>query len=117
MSSNHTSGEEPEDDRADQDPTFERFIMHYFEDSALWPIVVVIVGHLVALSSFTLLLAVRERKISAILGVTLLLYGSFAVLRWEYRKHGHLGIIALLLAITWTLSGLIAYLGHLYKFL
>lgn len=117
MSSNGAPGDPPEDDRSDQDPTLERFIMHYFEDSALWPIVVVIVGHLVALSSFTLLLAVRERKVSAMLGAALLVYGSFLVLRWEYRKHGHPGIFALLLAITWALSGSVAYLGHLYKFL
>ena len=117
MNSNNASDEPPEDDRADQDPTLERFIMHYFEDSALWPIVIVIMGHLVALSSFTLLPAVRDRKISAMLAAALLLYGSFLVLRWEYQKHGHLGIIALLLAVTWALSGLVAYVGHLYKFL
>jgi len=117
MTSSDAPGDPPEDDRSDQDPTLERFIMHYFEDSALWPIVVVIVGHLVAISSFTLLMAVRERKISAMLGGALLLYGSFLVLRWEYHRHGRPGIFALLLAITWILSGLIAYLGHLYKFL
>ena len=105
------------DDRADQSPTFERFIMHYFESSALWPIVVVVVGHAVALASFALLFAVRERKFSGIIAMAILLYGSFLALRWEYRKHGHAGIIAALLAITWILSALTAYFGHVYKFL
>lgn len=108
---------EAQDDRADQSPTFERFIMHYFESSVLWPVVVVVVGHAVALASFALLFAVRERKVSGIVATAALLYGSFLALRWEYRKHGHAGIIALLLAITWILSALTAYFGHLYKFL
>ena len=112
-----TKSPEPEDDRADQSPTAEQFLMHYLEDSALWPVVVVVVGHAVALASFSLLLAVRERKLSAVFVMALLLYGSFLAIRWEYRKHGHLKIIALLLAITWALSGLTAYLGHTYKFL
>jgi len=46
-----------------------------------------------------------------------LLYASFLALRWEYQKHGHLGIITVLLVITWILSALTAYFGHLYKFL
>jgi len=112
-----TQREEPEDPRADQSPTVERFIMHYLEDSALWPIVVVIIGHLVALASFTLLFAVRERRVSAALSTGILLWASFLALRWEYRRHRHLGIIALLLAITWLLSALTAYVGHTYKFL
>ena len=106
-----------QDDRADQSPTFERFIMHYFENSTLWPIVVVVVGHAVALASFALLFAVRERKPSGIVGTVVLLYASFLALRWEYQKHGHLGIITVLLDITWILSALTAYFGHLYKFL
>ena len=109
--------EEPEDPRADQSPTLERFIMHYLEDSALWPIVIVIIGHLVALASLTLLFAVRERRISAALATMLLLWFSFLALRWEYQRHRHLGIIALLVAITWLLSALTAYMGHTYKFL
>jgi len=117
MSPRDIQAEPSEDDRSDQSPTLERFLMHYFEDSALWPIVVVIVGHLVAISSFTLLTAIRERKLSAMLGGALLVYGSFLVLRWEYRQHRRPGKFALLLAITWILSGLIAYLGDLYKFL
>ncbi|HIF99427.1 MAG TPA: hypothetical protein EYQ54_20795 [Myxococcales bacterium] len=112
-----TEGAEAEDPRADQSPGLERFLMHYLEDSALWPIVVVIIGHAVALASFALLLAVRERKVSAILATTLLLWGSFLALRWEFRKHGHLGIITGLLAITWLLSALTAYVGHTLKFL
>ena len=106
-----------EDDRSDQDPTFERFIMHYFEDSMLWPIVIVVMGHGVALASFALLFAVRERKVSAIVATLALLYGSFIAIRWEYRQHGNLGTIAVLLAITWVISGLTAYFGHLYRFL
>ena len=110
-------GQEPEDPRADQSPSLERFIMHYLEDSALWPIVIVIIGHLVALASFALLFAVRERRVSAALATAVMLWGSFLALRWEYRRHGHLGIITVLLAITWLVSALTAYAGHTYKFL
>jgi len=108
---------ESEDDRADQSPNFERFIMHYFEDSALWPVVIVVMGHAVALASFALLFAVRERRFSAMIATAALLYGSFLALRWEYRKHGHLGTITVLLSITWLVSALTAYFGDLYKFL
>ena len=120
MKSLHQSpagGNEPEDPRADQSPSLERFIMRYLEDAALWPIVIVIIGHLVALASFALLFSVRERRLSAFFATGLLLWASFLALRWEYRRHGHLGIITVLLAITWLLSALTAYAGHTYKFL
>jgi hypothetical protein len=54
---------------------------------------------------------------SAIVAMVFLLWGSFLALRWEFRKHGHLGIITVLLAITWLLSALTAYVGHTLKFL
>ncbi len=105
------------DEEREGNPTLEGFLMHYLEDSALWPIVVVVIGHAVALGSLSLLLALRERRTSAILATLLLLYASFLGVRWEYRRHGHLKTITWLLVITWVISALIAYLGHTYKFL
>ena len=111
-------GEEAGDeDESEPSPSVESFMMHYLEESMLWPIVIVVIGHAVALASFTLLLAVRERRLSAMAATGLLLYASFLGVRWEYRRHGNLKAITWLLVITWLLSGLTAYLGHSYKIL
>jgi hypothetical protein len=105
------------EDESERSPSLESFMMHYLEDSMLWPIVIVVIGHAVALASFALLLAVRERRPSAMMATALLLYMSFLGIRWEYRRHGNLKAITWLLLVTWLLSGLTAYLGHTYKFL
>ncbi len=91
--------------------------MGYFEDSALWPILIVIVAHIVAIVGFVLLLAVRDRNLGAMGALLILFYTSFAIVRWEWRQRHALRTLTVTTVVVWILSGVVAYYGHKFHFL
>ncbi len=110
-------GASSEEDRSDQSPSLEAFLMYYFENSSLRPIVAIVVAHFAVGNAFAMLAAFRDHRASGFLAIVLLLIGSVQILRWERRKRGHLGVISATVAITWVSSLLTAYFGNLYRIL
>lgn len=92
-------------------------VMRYFEDSALWPVLLVILAHIVAVVGFILLLAARDRNFGAIGATGGLVYLSFLIMRWEWRERKMLRTLSITVVIVWILSGVVAYYGHKYHFL
>lgn len=97
------------------DPTpFERWVLPYIEDSTLWPVLIVVLGHLVAFVAPVILMAVRDRWFPAIGALTgLLLLTTFATIE-EVRGRGRPGAQTAILAVAWTLCAGGAFVADHY---
>lgn len=106
-----------EDPESRPEATVEDIVMRYFEDSALWPVLIVIVAHIAAVVGFALMLAVADRNFAAMGAVAVFLYASFAIMRWEWRQRNALRTLSITIVIIWVLSAGIAYYGQRLHFL
>jgi hypothetical protein len=82
----------------------ERWALPFVRDSTLWPILVVVIGHVVAFAAPVMLLAVRDGRLSswaALLGLAALTVGLLRSEAHPRRRPGPLGSVAL---TTWLLS-------------
>lgn len=93
------------------------WIMPYLRDSSLWPVLVVLVLHVVAFVTPALLFAIREHRPGAIVAVGVLSLLTLRGFRWEIRSRGKFGAISWLIVATWISSLLAAYVANLYDFL
>ncbi len=93
------------------------WIMPYLRDSSLWPVLVVLVLHVVAFVTPALLFAIREHRPGAIVAVGVLSLLTLRGFRWEIRSRGKFGAISWLIVATWITSLLAAYVANLYDFL
>ena len=117
MSSNHPTPPDDEESTEREELRTRDIVLRYFEDSALWPVLIVILAHVVALVGFILLLAVRDRNFGAIGATGGLFYLSFVIMRWEWRELGKLRTLSITVVVIWVLSAVAAYYGHKYHFL
>ncbi|MBW2269454.1 MAG: hypothetical protein JRH16_12835 [Deltaproteobacteria bacterium] len=88
---------------------WENWVLPYIHDSALWPVLIVIVAHVVAGMIPLLISAVRERWIPAIVLTAWLGFLSYKLCRNDVKQHAGLSAIGWLLIITWLLGGTAAY--------
>jgi hypothetical protein len=92
-------------------------VMRYFEDSALWPVLFVILAHIIAVVAFILLLSVRDKNFGTIGASGGLVYLTFVIMRWEWRERHALRTLSITLVAIWILSAVVAYYGHKLHFL
>ncbi len=93
----------------DLEAGWQSWVMPYLEDSALGPVLIVIVIHVVAFMAPVILFAVVDRSIPAMAVNVWLIYLSYKLLRTDVAHHGSLGKISWLLIATWLLSFIAAY--------
>jgi hypothetical protein len=93
----------------DLEAGWQSWVMPYLEDSALGPVLIVIVIHVVAFMVPVILFAVVDRSIPAMAANVWLIYLSYKLLRADIAHNGHLGKISWLLISTWLLSFIAAY--------
>ena len=100
-----------EDTSAETEPrsNVERWVMPYFEDSSLWPVLLVVLAHIAAFMTPLVLMAVRDRTVPGIVCGLILAYFTFVSLRWEWRHRGRLGALAFGVGLVWLMAGLAAY--------
>lgn len=91
-----------------------RWVLPYIEDSALWPVLIVLVAHVMAIISPLVALTVRDHSVPAGLAVIWLAYLSFRGARYERRVSERYGSFTWLLLITWAVSLVGAYYGALW---
>ena len=103
---------DPDDERDDDDRNaVERWVLPYFEDSALWPVLLVVLAALIAFVAFAVLFAVRDLEPLGIVATGLLIVGSVRAIRWEWRLQGRPGAIGISLLVVWALSAVVAWYG------
>lgn len=87
----------------------DRWILPFVREPTLWPVLVVVIGHAIALAAPLLLLAVRDGSGGAAASLALLGLASLAIALLELRRRGRLGPLAGLLLTTWLLSAAAAW--------
>lgn len=102
---------EPESDAPEED-WVDRFILVFVHESMLWPILVVIIGHVVVFTAPALLLAMRDRRASAFAALLLLAFFSVQIVRFDLRRSGRLAALSALVSVVWVLSVAVAWVAH-----
>jgi hypothetical protein len=72
----------------------DRWILPALRDLALLPIVLVVIGHVIAFAVPALIFALRDGRIGAQMAVFALFALSFAGVRFEFRRHGRPGLLS-----------------------
>ncbi len=90
----------------------DRFILVFVHESMLWPILVVIIGHVVVFTAPALLLALRDGRASAFAALLLLGFFSVQIVRFDLRRSGRLGALSALVTVVWVLSVALAWVAH-----
>jgi len=106
--------EERRDEGAEDDDApdaVERWVLPYFRDSSLWPVLLVVLAALIAFLASAVLYAVRDREPLGIVATGLLLVGSLRAIRWEWQVRGRFGAIGITLVVVWGLAALAAWYG------
>lgn len=92
------------------------WIMPYLRDSSLWPVLVVLVLHVVAFVSPIFLYAVRDRRAGPMVALAILILLTLRGFRWEIRSREKFGAISWLIVVTWLTSVVAAYFADLADF-
>lgn len=113
------TGETPHDREHEDDGLTgaERWLLPYFEDMGLWPVLLVLLLHAAAILGYALSTAIRDRWPPAILGGLILLFLSYRAVRWEQRVRGGLRAFTWTIVATWIASVAIAVAGVYWGFL
>ena len=104
-------GDDLRDDEENQS-WVDRFVLVFLRESSLWPILFVIVGHIVVFAAPVLILAVRERRVSAMAALLLLGVMSFNIVRFDVGREGRPASLSKLVAITWAIVFAVAWISH-----
>ena len=105
----------PSDDEEPQG--VDLWIMPYLRDSALWPVLIVLIVHLVAFVAPALLFAIRDRRIGALVAISIVVLLSLRGVYWEIRNRKTFGAISWLIVVCWLSSFVAAYFANLHDFL
>jgi len=102
---------EDEDEGRDR---VDRFVLVFVRESTLWPILIVIVGHMVVFIAPVMLIAARELRPSALVAMAVLVWLSVNLVRYDRRRAGRLSQLTALALVVWTLSVVTAVAAHWY---
>ncbi len=92
----------------------QRWVLPYIEDSALWPVLIVLIAHAMAFISPMIAFTVRDHSFAAGLVVIWLAYLSFRGAQYERRVRDRYGSFTWVLVVTWAVSLVGAYYGALW---
>ena len=97
-----SSPDEPSDEREPHGELWvDRWILPALRELTLLPIVLVIVGHLVAVVAPALISALRDRETGGQMAVFGLMVLTFGCVRFEVRRHGRPALFSAWIAGTW----------------
>ena len=83
----------------------------------LLPIVLVVVGHLVAFTAPTLIFALRDQRLGAQIALLGMLALTFECARFEWRRHGRPALLSAWIGGTWLASFAAAWACNRYSIL
>lgn len=93
----------------------DRWILPAMRELTLLPLVLVVVGHLVAFMTPMLIFALRDRNIGAQLAVLGLFALSFECARFEFRRYGRPALLSGWIGATWLASIAAAWACNRYS--
>ena len=80
-------------------------MLPYLREQTLWPVLVAVLAHLVALMAPLLVLGLRDGHGWSLLGVGVFGTASGAVIALELRERRRPGLVAVLIGIVWLVCG------------
>jgi hypothetical protein len=83
----------------------ERALLPFLREQTLWPVLVVLVAHVVAMVAPLLVLMLRDRKPWAAAGVAAFGLATAACIGMDIRGHRRPGSVSGLFAVVWLLCG------------
>lgn len=89
----------------------ERWVLPYFNDSSLWPVLLVVLAALIGFVATALLYAVRDREPLGIVASGLMVVGTLRAVRWEWKLRGRPVPIGVTLGFVWVASAVTAWYG------
>lgn len=95
----------------------DRYVYPAVRESTLFPLLLVVIGHVVAFIAPALLFAVRDRSFAsmiALFGITVL---SVQCVRFEVARSGRPDVLSWILLATWLVSGATAWACDHYQLL
>ena len=101
----------PPEREAEERAGADRWLRPYFEDSTLWPILLVAVAIFVSFGAALLLLGVVERRLPALAALAVLLVLSGDLVQRELRAR-RFGLVSGSVLVLWGLSALAAFLAR-----
>jgi hypothetical protein len=96
--------------------TFEEWVMPYVEDSTLWPVLLVVIVHMMAFIAPVMLLAVRDRLLGPFLTLGILGGLSVWVFVYDWRVRQRPGPFSWIVVSCWLGSLVMAYYADLHDF-
>jgi hypothetical protein len=84
--------------------------MPYVRESALWPVLVALLGHVVIVIA-PILLGLARGNAAMALPLTMLVMGSFWLCKTDVQAGGRPGAVSLVVLLTWLMSALTGWAG------
>lgn len=105
----------PPVDREPPQHWLEKFVLPYITDSALWPVLFAILGHVGVVLAMPMINVYRDgSRVSLGVLIFLGLGPSGALVRWEWDRDRKLGPLTWLVVLTWAMGFLLAFLAYRY---
>jgi len=95
----------------------DRWILPALRELTLLPIVLVVVGHVVAFVAPMLIFALRDQSLGAQIAVLGMLALTFECARFEFRRHGRPALLSAWIGATWLTSIAAAWACNRYSIL
>lgn len=94
-----------------------RWVLPYVEESALWPVFLVLLLHVSLAIAFLAVSAIWRGFLPAWMGLWFFVIGSIEVVRMEWRARKKLGGFAFSVALVWVAAAGLAWLSGTYGLL
>jgi hypothetical protein len=109
------------DEASNQAPADElwidRYLLPAIRESTLFPLLLVVIGHVVAFIAPALLFAVRDRSFGAMLALVVIAFFTVQCIRFEVRRHGRPDVLSAIFVGTWLASAATAWACDHYHLL
>ena len=105
----HDARHHPRRAAARRPPFVETFLLPFLRNSALWPVTLAVLGHVVLFLVLMMVRALNGSIVPAMAMLAALAMGSAFVVTEERRRRGKLAEFSVLLAVLWGSSALIAW--------
>jgi hypothetical protein len=93
----------------------ESWVAPYVRDPTLWPVLIVVVVHVVAFVAPALLLSIRDGGVGSTVTLGIAAAATTVAVFKEYRIRGGPRELTWVLAATWLASAGVAWLAHRYE--
>ncbi len=105
------------DESSNEKLWIDRYLLPAIRESTLFPLLLVVIGHVVAFIAPALLFALRDRSVAAMLALFAIGILTVQCVRFEVGRHGRPDVLSAIILSTWLASGAAAWACDRYHLL